>query len=218
MGGIYLQKSFKTTSVFSYDENVLADKYYQDIEGEIERQDEYLERKREVDMSVLLERVIENDLSDTQRRVLKKIAVDGQKAQMIAEELSVNISTVYRIYNNAVEKIRELLKYAVMYQRDCLKEELLPLDIKKYLCCLAIKNFSEKSINHRIRALMMRERISLNQLCEACGIEEKRMKLILESTEQISPQEAVVISVFLNTTTDYLLKGEKNEQNFKRTG
>ena len=201
----------RITSVFSYDENVLADKFYEDIEDPIESRSDYLSRKREVDMSVLLENVIENDLSDTQRRVLRKMVVEGVKPQVIAEELSVNLSTVYKIYNNAIEKIRTLLKYAVMYQQDCLGKELLPLDVKKSLCRIARKEYSGSSVAHRLRALMGCENISAQMVSEACGIEQTRLEAILTFKQKIGAEEAVVLSGFFNITTDYLLKGDKNE-------
>ena len=57
---------------------------------------------------------INNDLTDTQRRILLMYYRDGIGMPAIAEELGMNKSSVCRSLDRSRRRLQELLKYSVM--------------------------------------------------------------------------------------------------------
>ena len=74
--------------------------------------------KRKVVLSRLLHVAIDNELSDIQRKIINMIWFEGLTATEAAKELGVNKSTVTRQSQKAYDKLRNSLKYVMLYQFD----------------------------------------------------------------------------------------------------
>ena len=74
---------------------------------------EYAWRKRDVDMAILLEKAIENELTERQRLMIGLYYFKGMNIPKIAEMLGVNRSTVSRTISRGRRSILEKMKFFV---------------------------------------------------------------------------------------------------------
>lgn len=172
---------------------------------------EYAWRKREVDMSKLLELAIENELTDTEREVVKLYWYDSETASSIAKKKGINPSAVVRTLARANEKIENVLKYAVIYQNDINNEAVIPVVLGRARVIATAKRSLGHTAGERISKLRKAQNLTKDVLASALGISTKRLDNI-ENNVTPDVNEVLSLSVFFNVTTDYILKGESDGQ------
>ena len=64
-------------------------------------------------LKLIVRRVIEEDLTDKQKRVIQMYYFEGKKMTEIAEEMRINKSTVSRHLKLADKKFQKIKKYSV---------------------------------------------------------------------------------------------------------
>ncbi len=79
----------------------------------------FLSVSRKNMLSRLLRLAIENELDDMQKRIIRLMWYDGLNVTSIARTLGVNKSTVTRQSHKAYDKLKNSLKYVMMYQFEC---------------------------------------------------------------------------------------------------
>ena len=99
----------------TYEEAALAEQSYLDWErSEYEGLVEYVWRRRNITLAAVTRNVIEEQLTSTERAVIKKHWFEGKNCARIAEEQGLNRSSVTRTLNKAMEKLERYLKNVVM--------------------------------------------------------------------------------------------------------
>lgn len=172
---------------------------------------EYAWRKREVDMANLLELAIENELTQTEREVVKLYWYDSETVTSIANKKGINPSAVGRTLSRAKEKLENVLKYAVLYQNDMNNEEVIPVILGRARVIAAAKRTVYRTPGERILGLRQAQNLARESLASALGISSKRLENI-ENNVTPDADELLSLSVFFDVTTDYILKGESDEQ------
>lgn len=173
---------------------------------------EYAWRKREVDMSLLLEKAIQEELTETEKEIIIDYWFDSESLTQIAEKRKIKPPSVKGTLTRAQEKIERALRYAVFYQQEIMSESVVSAVMGRARIIASARNgLSEKSAE-RIKNLRLAQGLSMEKLEKATGIPVEKIKR-LESGEAPEISELIIISDFFGVTTDYILKGEFNEQN-----
>ncbi len=172
---------------------------------------EYAWRKRDVDMAILLEKAIENELTETERRTIKDHWFNNEGVTEIAEKRGVNPSAVNRTLSRAQEKLERVLSYTVCYQRMQSNENIVPIVLGRAKVIAAARNAVGGTTGDRITRLRQSQNLTREILAPALDVSVKRLAQ-LESDVVPTGEELAALSVFFNVTADYLLKGESDEQ------
>ena len=102
----------------------------------------YAWRKRTVDMSLLLEKAMENELTVTERETLKAFWFETMPVGAIARLKGISSAAVSDTLARAQEKLKKALRYAVLYQYDTLDEETVLASVAKTGCVVTAEEHS----------------------------------------------------------------------------
>lgn len=172
---------------------------------------EYAWRKREVDMSLLLERAIRKELTDAERSAVMLHWFNGESLTEISAEKGITPSAVKKTLDRAHEKLEKALSYVVCYQQNLLTESIIPLAVGRARVIAAARNFPCKRAGDRIAHLRQSQCLTVDALCAATGIGSSRL-IKIEKGAEPENSELVALSEFFDVTTDYILKGENNDK------
>lgn len=170
---------------------------------------EYAWRKREVDMSLLLERAIHRELTETEKNAVMLHWYDGKSLTQISKEKGVSAAAVKQTLDRANEKLEKVLSYVICYQQNIISESIIPLAVGRARVIASARNSNVTSAGERIAHLKESQCLSWEALSSATGISISRL-LKIEKGAEIDVSEIITLSDFFNVTTDYILKGEKN--------
>lgn len=171
---------------------------------------EYAWRKREVDMSLLLEKAIRNELTDSERTAVILHWFSGKSISQISNEKGISPSAVKKTLDRANEKLEKALSYVVCYQQNIMSESVIPLIVGRARVIAAARNSSGINAGSRISGLRQSQCLTAEALCRATGISLPRLVKIEKGSEP-DCSELIALSDFFDVTTDYILKGEKND-------
>ncbi len=173
---------------------------------------EYAWRKREVDMALLLERAIQQELTESEKSAVMLHWYDGESVSEISQKKGVNPSAVKRTLDRAGEKLERVLRYAICYQQNIISESIVPVVIGRARVISAARNATGGRVGERISRLRQSQCLTREALSFATGIKMSRLVGIERGTSQPDGDEVVAISEFFSVTTDYILKGEKDDE------
>ncbi|MBQ3044640.1 MAG: helix-turn-helix domain-containing protein [Clostridia bacterium] len=171
---------------------------------------EYAWRKRDVDMAILLEKAIENELTETEREAVRRHWFDFESVTAIAQGKGINPSAVKRTLERAQDKLEKVLRYAVFYQNEQKNENIVPLVLGRARVIAAARNAKGGSSGDRITRLRQSQNLTKEILAPALDMSVKRLGE-LENDAVPDGDELAVMSEFFGVTADFILKGESNE-------
>lgn len=171
----------------------------------------YAWRKRQVDLSVLLEKAIRNELSGTEHEVVVEHWYNSLNLTQVAEKRSTSVTAVKKALDRATEKLEKVLSYVVCYQNDVCKESVIPLALGRARVIAAARNASEGDSGVRLMRLRQSQCMSKKDLSKATEIKETRIDA-LEGGAMLQVDELIKLSSFYDISTDFILKGEKNDR------
>jgi hypothetical protein len=193
----------------SFDEAAMARKSYLDWErANAEEMAEYVYRRRSVDLSFLVGEAVKNELTESERKVVKKVYYDRKSLTETAKELGVNKSTADRTLKRAVGKLRKCLCYVIKYQYNLREVPFLPLAVREALALDALRSYSPSGFGERLYKLRRSENIGLEEFSRAVSVSEKRLRRLESGSEAPNVAELLAFSGFFKTTVDYLLTGK----------
>ncbi len=169
----------------------------------------YAWRKREVDLSRLLEYAIENELTETERGIVEDKWYNSMSMSQIARNRGISAAAVRSTSERAIAKLERVLKYVVFYQRDLVSETVIPAAVGRARVISSARHMKTEDIGSRIRCLRISRGLTVDLLSSAIGIGDKRI-IKIESGNSADSAEIVAFSEFFGVTTDYLLKGDRN--------
>lgn len=172
---------------------------------------EYAWRKREVDMAALLERAIKIELSKPERETIIEYWYNSLSVSQIASKRGVTSAAIKSTLDRAQEKLEKVLSYAVMYQQDIGKLSIVPLVLSRARVIAAAKNASGGSLGDRLLRLRQSQSLSKKSVSKVIGIKQSRLDS-LEKGVMPACDELIALSNFYGISTDYLLKGEINDE------
>ncbi len=169
----------------------------------------YAWRKREVDLSLLLEYAIRNELTETEQKIVEDRWYNSLTFSQIAQNRGVSVAAVRKTSERAIEKLERVLKYVVFYQRDLMNESVVPASVGRARVILSAKNMTSGDTGTRIRYLRLSKGFSAETVALSTGISKKRLCEI-ESGRNPDAEEIFLLSEFFDVTEGYILKGEKD--------
>ena len=172
---------------------------------------EYAWRKREIDMADLLEKAIENELTETEREAVMLYWFESETITEISAKKGVNVSAVKRTLERAQEKLEKALKYAVIYQNQLHTESAIPVILGRARVIAAAKKAVGGTTGERITRLRQSQNLTRERISSVLGISEKRLEA-LEKNAMPDGDEILSISRFFDVSADYILKGESDGQ------
>ncbi len=167
----------------------------------------YAWRKRDTDLSLLLEKAVESELSDTERRVVEEYFYNSKKLVTIASERGISPSAVGKTLERAVVKLRNVLKYVVMYQRCVTDESVVPLAISRAAAISRASRYKGDCAGERLLSLRMKEGLSRRAVSDVTGVSAGRLGYIERGEQDICGEELLKLCDFYDVSTDYIMKG-----------
>lgn len=146
-------------------------------EEALETLDEAAERVRKVTMSKLVERIIEEKLSDVQRECIKKYWYEQKNTAQIARENGVSQANVYRTIERANEIIKELMTPVVMYVQDVQEAEIIPV-VQESMEIVSARKSMTASFCEALRNIRVENAIQPEVLAGALKISVKELEEI----------------------------------------
>lgn len=169
--------------------------------------DEYILRQRKCELNALVNKVIEAELSPSDKMLVDLHWFQGLSKSEIARKLSLEPSTVGRRLNKISDIIYDKLKYALEFRYGSPYTRKIKLVLKSKD---AFFTYSEpEALAARIKQLRMKQGFSVTDVSEMTGISEKNLKEIEEKGRELSATEIKKLSVFFNTTADYIIFGSR---------
>lgn len=192
---------------FSNEEYLLAQEAFTSWQSKTyENIEDYILRQRKSELNRLVNKVIENELSCSDRLLVELHWFENYSIREIARRLSMDPSTVSRKINRISDTIYEKLKYALEYRYGNSFSENARLIIKNKD---ALFSYAEpRNISERIRKLRLNQSLSLGDISEMTGISEKNLKEIEKKGREMTVTEAKKLAILFRTTTDYIIFGK----------
>ncbi len=164
-------------------------------------------RIRKVSTAKLVEDIIENRLSETQRKFVKEYWYNRKNTSQIARESGVSQANVHRTITRASEVVKELLTPLVTYYNDLPDVSLVPLyfDAARDIC--SARNNKAETLSAQLKNLRVSNSVALADLARAMNVTPKTLEDIesgirvptVEVLEKYSKIFAVQIDVkFIN--------------------
>lgn len=172
---------------------------------EQEEIDEYIIRQRKCELNDLVNKVINNELSPSDRLIVHLHWYQGYSKSEIAKKLGIEPSTVSRRLEKITNIIYDKLKYALEYRYGSAYLHKARLIIRNKD---AFFSYSEPEVlSARIRQLRMKQGLELSDVSEMTGITEKALRETEEKGREPTAGEIRKLSVFYGTTADYIIFG-----------
>lgn len=191
---------------FSNEEYLLAREAFSNWQSKTyENVEDYILRQRKQELNELVNKVIKNELSSTERLMVELHWFQNMSKREIARKLGVEPSTVSRRLNKISDTIYEKLKYALEYRYGNSFSQKAKLIIKNKD---ALFSYAEPEIlSQRIKKLRLSQSLSLEEVSEMTGISSARLKEFESSGKEMTVTEAKKLALFFRTTTDYIIFG-----------
>ena len=141
-----------------------------DEEEALESIESLIHRIRKVGTARLVEEIIEEKLSDTQRRFVKEYWYEGKNTAQIARDNGVSQANVYRTVSRANETIRELITPLVRYHTDLTEVKIHPIYVEEIMKISSAAKKKEDSLSQQLRNLRVSNAVTPEQLAKAVCI------------------------------------------------
>ena len=173
---------------------------------------EYAWRKRDVDMSVLLEYAIKNELSEAEQITVRERWFDSLSVAEIATKRGISTASVSVTLKRAQDKLHHALGYIVKYQQGLTDETIVPMIIGRARVIAAARNSSGTSLSQRVRNLRLSQNLSRAALERATSISSGRIIAIESGRTDPDISELETLCEFFGVTADYIIKGDKYDR------
>ncbi len=170
--------------------------------------DEYLIRKRKIELIHLVRQVIENELSSTDKAIIQLYWYDGKTLSETAAILGTSHSTISRRLDKINDVIYNNLKYALQYRYGKDYSSSVKVIIKNKDAIRYFPNPND-SISGRIKNLRLSQGFSLKDTCEMTGISEKRLSEIEDGHIQATAEDVRRVATAFKTSGDYIIFGKR---------
>lgn len=168
--------------------------------------EDYLMRQRKAELNALVKKVIENELSESNKMLVKLRWDKEYSLEKIAQIFEIDTSTVHRRLEKITDDLYEKLKYALEY-RFGKSGRAASVLIKSEIQNNLIEN-NLTSCSARLRALRKDNHLSLQDVSQCTGICEKRLIKIESGKPGLELEELVKLASFFKVSTDYLIFGK----------
>lgn len=168
----------------------------------------YAWRRRDIDMALLLRRAIDRELTPAEKETTMLFWFENMTVAQIAAKQGVHHSAVSRTLARAKDKLYHALSYVAEYQRSAADETVVHTALRRAAVIAAAREGRADSFAGRLRMLRVAENLSREQLAEGLMLTQARLRALEEGKAQPLADEIISIGAYFKKTTDYLLKGD----------
>ncbi len=191
---------------FSNEEYLLAQEAFSSWQTKTyENVEDYILRQRKAELNELVNKVIKNELSSTEKLILELHWNQKLSKSEIARRLAIEPSTVTRRLDKISEIIYEKLKYALEYRYGTGFSEKARLIIKNKDALFSYQK--PEIISERVRMLRQQQFLTEKEVSDLTGISESRLKEIENAGREMTVGEARKLAIFYKTSADYIIFG-----------
>lgn len=170
--------------------------------------DEYLLRKRKIELNCLVNHIIKTELSEKDKEYVNLYWYKGKSITDIAKISGLDRSSVSRRLNKINDIIYDKLKYAIEYRYGKDYSASVKMIIKnKDALCLVSDDFDSPA--NRIKNLRQRQGLTLEETQNMTGINIRRLSAIENGEKEISVNDIIRIATAFKTSGDYIIFGKK---------
>ena len=169
--------------------------------------DEYIMRKRKIELNCLVNEVIENELTDDEKTLVHMHWYEEKSHYDISKALGVSPSTITRKFEKINNIIYDKLKYAIQYRygKDYSQAVKVIIKNKDGLCLMSAQNTSPAQ---RIKDLRIRQGLSLADTQAMTGIGVGKLERIEKGEQDILVKDVSRIATAFRVSCDYIISGK----------
>lgn len=170
--------------------------------------DEYLMRKRKIELNCLVREVIEKELSDTDKLIVRLHWYESKTINQVAEAIGINRSNITRRLEKINDIIYDKLKYALQYRygKDYSASVQVIIKNKDALCIIPDQ---KNTVASRIKNLRLTQSMSIEDTSDMTGISKKHLCDIESGTAQATAEDIRRIATAFKTSGDYIIFGKR---------
>ena len=183
---------------------------------ESEDLDDWLIRQRKEELYALVRRVIKNEFSEEEKRLIDLKWYKGLSADEISAKTGISRAGVYRKLDKINDVLYEKLKYALEY-RFGVKEKTPAVTL---ICNVknTVSGETAVAVSSRLRFLRTSQHITVEKLSQCTGIDESRMVNLEKFAGDLTAAELIKLSAFFKVASDYILFGKSRTLRDPYTG
>lgn len=168
--------------------------------------DEYILRKRKIELNALVKRVLDNELSNKDKAIVRLHWYKGKTAKETADILGIDKSTVSKHLDKINSIVYDKLKYAIEYRygRQYAQESAIIIKGRNAFAFIA----EPRSTGQRIKKLRLAQAMTLEDVSEMTGIGKKKLESLESSEKDATASDLAAIAAAFKTSTDYLIFGK----------
>lgn len=149
-----------------------------DEEEALESIDSFVHRIRKVGMAKLVDEIVENHLSSTQKLFFKEYWYNNKNTVQIARENGVSQANVYRTVSRANETVKAMLTPLMMYQHDLSQVNMLPLYAEEIIKISSARQRENRGLNDLLKSIRVANAVTSEDMARAVCITVKELEAI----------------------------------------
>ena len=184
---------------------------------ETQELEDYIIRQRKAELNELVRRVIQSELCQQDRLLVKLHWYKGFSKEEIAKMTDMSRSAVYRRFEKINNTLYEKLKYAIGYRYGAQNEKAAKVLLKQSTVCPG-DCFSLSETGKRLFQLRESQFLTRREVGERTGIGEKRLGEIEKNGREATMLEIKKLCSFYKVSSDYLIFGKQRTVRDPMTG
>ncbi len=169
--------------------------------------DEYVIRKRKIELNCLVKEVIENELSQNEQTIVQLYWYEGKTLCEIGEIMGVSHTSISRKLSKINDIIYDKLKYAIQYRygKDYSRAVKVIIKNKDGLYLFHGKGDSPAM---RIKNLRLGQGLTLTDTAQMTGISAAKLDSIEKGEREILVSDVMRIATAFRISCDYIIFGK----------
>ena len=169
--------------------------------------DEYVMRKRKIELNCLVNEVIENELSEDEQTIVRLYWYEGKTTTQIGDIMGLSHSSISRKLSKINDIIYDKLKYAIQYRYGKDYSQAVKVIIKNK-DGLNLFHGKADSPALRIKDLRMRQGLTLTDVAQMTGISEAKLEAIEKGEKEFLVADVMRIATAFKVSCDYIIFGK----------
>lgn len=169
--------------------------------------DEFLLRKRKIELRQLVRKVILKELSSEQQLLVKLHWYKNKTVSETAELLGISKSTVSKRLDKINEIVFDKLKYAIEYRygNDFSQSACMIVKNKDAFCCFV----KPESTAERIKSLRLFQAMTVDDVSEMTGISPETIENIESGNTEVTAIYLAKLATAFKVKVDYIVFGKE---------